>query len=331
MTALLPLSDAPVTVEFGAGKPTIQQGEAKNLDTRDGRKGFLRAALMNARGKSQVDFIDLEALLKGGEVPGTPLVVVLDNGLDEQGHKGTEQLPALAEVFVRNLRRAVEALHQAGVETVHVVTDHGFLLLPPEAVDALGRPEVLPAQARYKHQRWAVLKPDAPVADVMRLPVPLAPNVFLGIPRGLRTLQKAEPYLHGGISLQECVIPHLVSQRVLPRVKLGLDLQVSTDTLVGGTVPVILRPRVDPGQTLLGGYEPVAVRVWVETADAQPQIVAGPIELELRADVEELKPPLYLQEGLNLRAGQPLRLRACNAETGQDLGVRDLTLLVDWE
>jgi hypothetical protein len=330
MAALLPLADEPVVVEFGAGKPTIRQGEAKNLDTRDGRKAFLRARLADARGTSQVEFIDLEALLKGGKVPGTPVVVVLDNGIDEQGHKGTQQLPALVETFTRNLRRAIGALHQAGVESVHVVTDHGFLLLPPEAVDALGRPEVLPAQARYKHQRWAALKPDAPVADVMRLPAPLAPDVVLGIPRGVRTLEKAEPYLHGGISLQECVIPHLVSRRVLPRARLGLDLRVSSDRLVGGTVPVILRPRMEPGQTSLGGYEPIAVRLWVETVDAA-RTVAGPIELELRADVDELKPPLYLQEGLDLKAGQPLRLRALNAETGQNLGSIKLTLLVDWE
>ncbi len=331
MAALLPLAGEPVVVEFGAGKPTIRQGAAKGLDTRDGRKAFLRAAVVDAKGKPQVDFMDLEALLKGVKVPSTPLVVVLDNGIDEQGHKGTEQLPGLAAAFIRNLRRAVEALHQAGVESVHVVTDHGFLLLPPEAVDALGRPEVLPAQARYKHQRWAALKPGAPVTDVMRLPTPLAPDVLLGIPRGVRTLEKADPYLHGGISLQECVIPHLVSRRVLPRARIGLELQVSTAKLVGGTVPVVLQPRVEPGQTSLGGYEPLTVRVWVETADAEPRMVAGPIELKLRADVEELKPPLYLQEGLDLKAGQPLRLRARDAETGQDLGSKDLTLLVDWE
>jgi hypothetical protein len=212
-----------------------------------------------------------------------------------------------------------------------VVTDHGFLLLPPEAVDALGRPEVLPGQAYYRHQRWVALKPDAPADDVMRLPAPLAPSMLLGIPRGVRTLEKAEPYLHGGISLQECVIPHLVSQRILPRSRVGLDLQVSTDKLVGGTVPVVLRPSLGQAQALLGGYEPVTVRLWVETTDDAPKTIAGPIDLELRADVEELKPPLYLQEGLNLKAGRPLRLRARDAETGQDLESVELTLLVDWE
>src|SRR3990172_8456867 len=43
MAALLPLAEQTVVVEFGAGKPAIRQGDAKDLDTRDGRKAFLRA------------------------------------------------------------------------------------------------------------------------------------------------------------------------------------------------------------------------------------------------------------------------------------------------
>ena len=44
-----------------------------------------------------------------------------------------------------------------------------------------------------------------------------------------------------------------------------------------------------------------------------------------------LKPPLYLAEDLGLQANQILRLRAVDAETGQDLGSKNLTLMVDWE
>jgi hypothetical protein len=122
-----------------------------------------------------------------------------------------------------------------------------------------------------------------------------------------------------------------VSRRVLARTRLGLDLQVSSDKLVGGTVPVILRPRYDPGQAMLGGCAPLIVKLWVETVDAVPRTTAGLIDVELRADVGELKPPLYLREGLDLKAGQPLRLRARDAETGQELASHDLVLLVDWE
>lgn len=96
-------------------------------------------------------------------------------------------------------------------------------------------------------------------------------------------------------------------------------------------MPVVLRPRIEHGQTLLGGSEPITVRIGVETTEVESRTVAGPVELELRPDVVELKPPLYLHEGLKLTAGQSLVLRARDAETGQDLGTVDLTLLVDWD
>src|SRR5205823_1357216 len=79
-------------------------------------------------GKPCVEFLDLESLLKGPDVPPAPLLVVFDNSLDEQGHKGAEQLPLVADELVRDLRRAIDRLHRSGVETIHVVTDHGFLL-----------------------------------------------------------------------------------------------------------------------------------------------------------------------------------------------------------
>jgi hypothetical protein len=96
-------------------------------------------------------------------------------------------------------------------------------------------------------------------------------------------------------------------------------------------VPVILRPRAAAGQAPLGGYQPVTVRLWVETTNTPPRIAAGPIDLLIRDDVQELKPPLYLAEGLGLEANQTLRLRAIDAETGQDLGSKPLTLMMDWE
>lgn len=307
----------------------IRQGADKALDTRDGRKAFLRAHVLDAKGRPDVDFLDLEALLKGAKVPATRFIAVFDNGLDEMGHKGTEQLPGLIPTFVRNLRRAIQLLHEAGFQTVHLLTDHGFLLLAPDLVDGLGRPEVLPNQNYYKDDRWAALKPEAPVADVFHIRAPLAPDVTLGFPKGLRTLVKAQAFLHGGISLQECVIPHLVSTRVLPCAQLGLELQVSTDKLSSGTVPVILRPARGEGQGTLGGVEPITVRVWVETADGRT--VAGPVDQELRPDVQELKPGLYLREGAKLAAGEALVLRAKQIPTDLDLGSVPMTLTRDWD
>ena len=337
MSALLPLVNEPVTVEFGEGaaKLAIHQGDGPNLATRVGRHDFLKATLAAPAGKTAVEFVEMEALLQGTKVPAAQTVVVFDNNIDEQGHKGTEELPAVLGQLLGNLKRTVEALHAAGIEKVHVVTDHGFLLVPPEKVDALGTPSVSAGEVYHRDYRWAALKPDAPTTEVIRLPLSLAPQAYtLGLPRGLRTLVKAVAYLHGGLSLQECVIPHLVSRRSLPRVRVGVALQVSTTHLSGGTVPLIVRPALAEGQTLLGGVEAISLRLSVVTLPKpgqSPVEVAEPVFLELRPDVEELRPPIYLKEGLGLRAGQELVLQAVDDETGADKGKIYLTLRVDWD
>lgn len=74
---------------------------------------------------------------------------------------------------------------------------------------------------------------------------------MLGFPRGDRTLVKAEEYEHGGISLHECVIPHLVSRRTLAAQSIGIDLGVSTPMLTGGVVPVVIRPAIPPARNRL--------------------------------------------------------------------------------
>jgi len=333
MATLLPLDIDHVIVDFTASGPDIRQGKSDNLAEREGRKRFLQAELSSKSARARVHFIDLEALLQGSAVPDVPLVVVMDNAIDQQGEKGTEELPALVDQFLAKLQRAIERLHTAGIGIVHVVTDHGFLLLPADAVDALGRPELPITCAYAREERWAALKPDAPPVDVFRMALPLAGAHTLGFPRGVRTLMKASSYLHGGISLQECVIPHLESRVSVPQARLGVDVRVTSNRLSGGTVPVVLRPVLPETQAPLGGFTPLTVRLWVETeqGDVATRQVTEPIDVLVRPDVEELRPAVYLQEDLGLAVGQELVLRVIVKETGEELSNVHLTLLVDWE
>ena len=334
MAGLLPLPAGGLQVSFAGGRASISVGEASGLETREGRKAFLLRTLGEPRREGGVGFLDLEALLKGEPIPDAPLVVVFDNTIDEQGHKGTERFPLLVEQFADDLRRAVLLLHDAGIGEVHIVTDHGSLLLPPDLVDALGRPEVLPAQALHKDARWAALKADAPVADLLRLPLPLASDaVTLGFPRGVRTLVKAEGYLHGGLSLQECVVPYVLSRVEARARRLDVEVAVTTDRLSTGVVPVVLKPKVE-GQLVLTDVPTVLVRLWVEIpaeAGGEERRVTEPVDVPVRADAGELRPPLYLMEGLRLPAGQGLVLRAVDRDTGREFGTVPLTLAVEWE
>jgi hypothetical protein len=333
MTALLPLAEMPLQVRFGEhGQVDLRQDGSANLAQRDGRKALLQSRLTGL-GRNGLAFIELQDLLGADAPPRAKVVVVFDHSLDEQGHSGAEQLPELVESFVQHLRHAIERLHEAKIATVHVVTDHGFLLLPPAEVNALGRPELPIAQTYQRSRRWAALRPDVPAADLLHLPMPLAPQaVLLAFPRGVRTLEAAEEFLHGGISLQECVIPHLVSRvRVAPG-RLGLDLSVAHTQLSTGTVPVTVRPLLPAGQTRLHGPPPLRLHLWIETvglAGDPPRRVTEMTELQLRADAGEIKWPPYLETTAVLKAGQSLRLRAQDADSGREFDSITLTLLRD--
>ena len=327
MSALLPLGDEKVSVSFLSGKLSIR-AENVELSTRDGRKAFLRQALQRDHSNA-VEFIDMDDLLQGAKVPSSQIVVVFDNTIDEQGEMVTQELPGLIEKFTNDIRHTIDRLHESGIPTVHLVTDHGFLLLPSDAIDNLGRPELAVTQAYYRGSRYAILKPDVATVDLYRKAMPLDPTQTLGFPRGVRTLVKATDYLHGGISLQECVIPHLISEIAIAPTRVGVEATVTTPTLTGGTVPVVVRPIQREKQQTLGGLQPITVRIWVESSDGTQ--VAEPVELVVRPDAEELRPAVYLKEGLGLKSDQTLRLRVIDSETGEDLGSTSMTLLVDWE
>ena len=77
---------------------------------------------------------------------------------------------------------------------------------------------------------------------------------------------------------------------------------------------------------------PSAIKAAVPMTDStNATVVAGPEEVLLRPDAKEIIPPLYLQDGCRIAAGQRLTLRAEDKETGQDLGAVELTMLLDWE
>ena len=262
-------------------------------------------------------------------------MAVFDNTIDEQGHKVTAELPGLAEQLVAKLRRAIERLHESGIPEVHVVTDHGFLLLPQDMVNGLGKPPVLAAQVlgKRKDSRWCALKPDAPVTGLVRLPLPVgSESIVLGFPRGVRTLIATDEFLHGGLSLQETVIPHAVSRASFVPTRPRIEVTVTTEGLVGGTIPVILRPSTE-GQFEFD-VQSTRVRVWVEMASpgrADAVAVTEPVEVEVRSDVDELKPPVYLKEGLSIAVGQELILRAVEPDTGKDIASLPLVMMIDWD
>jgi hypothetical protein len=230
--------------------------------------------------------------------------------------------------LVSRLSRAVQRLLELGIGSVDVVTDHGFLLQPPQLVEALGKPPVAPAQVLDRAVRYAVIKPDAPVDSLIRVKSPLVPTLELGFPRGIRTLEKPSEYLHGGISLQECVIARIRSVRTLGTASLAISVGVPTTQLPTGTVAVQIVPEAGEQMTL---RPPPPRRLTLSISDSKGRDVSDQLQCEVRWDAPPQTLALYLREGTAIPAGSALRLTVTDSESGERLHAEDLTLLIDWE
>lgn len=125
--------------------------------------------------------------------------------IDKHGHHHRAVLFARQiERELDDLVRRITRLLKAGWRSVRVVTDHGWLLLPG------GLPMVsLPRHlTESQWARCAVIsgdsRPDAPLH-----PWHWNPDEWFAAPPGIACFSRRDEYAHGGLSIQECLIPDI--------------------------------------------------------------------------------------------------------------------------
>lgn len=128
--------------------------------------------------------------------------------LDELGHKLGLDLARHIDDELDIVVERIAALLQCGWSRVRVVTDHGWLLVPG------GLPKVVlpPSLTATKWARCATVRgesqPEVPVYSWH-----WNPEVRIACPPGIGTFIAGAEYAHGGVSLQESVIPELTVER----------------------------------------------------------------------------------------------------------------------
>jgi hypothetical protein len=124
---------------------------------------------------------------------------------DKLGHDLQAKLANHIDEQLELLMDRIEALLAAGWRQVRMVTDHGWLLVPG-GLPAVSLPKYL-TESRWS--RCAVIKPGA------QMTLPTAgwywnPTEFFAFGAGISCFSKGFQYSHGGLSLQECVVPNLI-------------------------------------------------------------------------------------------------------------------------
>ena len=126
--------------------------------------------------------------------------------LDGTGHKLGIKLVDRIGQEIADIATRVQQLLGAGWTRVHIVTDHGWLLMPG------GLPKVeLPIHlAVTRKSRCARLIAGAGNVDQPTFKWTWDPSVRIAVPRGVAAFEAGCIYEHGGVSPQESITPHLV-------------------------------------------------------------------------------------------------------------------------
>lgn len=186
---------APIKISVAGGAAF----DAADEQGRSVKGAVLRSALTGAG----VQFLDWDAALIG-DTAGTAWTQT--NMIDALGHSHGHQMADLIDHHLDLIAERVRALLDAGWRKVVVVTDHGFLL-PGQAAQKVSLPIQVTEGDATRKPRVARLKAAAVRPDFPILPWTWDSSVDMVSAPGAAAFEAGCLYEHGGLSLQECVVP----------------------------------------------------------------------------------------------------------------------------
>ncbi|MCF6289518.1 MAG: BREX-1 system phosphatase PglZ type B [Desulfobacterales bacterium] len=127
--------------------------------------------------------------------------------LDRLGHSLQAKLASRVNEQLDLLLERLQGLFAAGWKEIRIVTDHGWLLVPG-GLPVVALPKYL-TESRWA--RCAAIKEGARV-DCPVVPWHWSPHHYVAIGPGVACFGKGNEYAHGGVSLQECLIPVIAIQ-----------------------------------------------------------------------------------------------------------------------
>jgi len=124
--------------------------------------------------------------------------------VDRRGHDLQAGLPSVVSDEIDRLVDRIIGLFESGWRSVRVVTDHGWLLMPG-GLKKHGLPKYL---TEAKWSRCATISGDSKV-EVPTVPWSWNPAAQFAVAPAACCFSAGHAYAHGGVSLQECVIPEM--------------------------------------------------------------------------------------------------------------------------
>jgi hypothetical protein len=209
--------------------------------------------------------------------------------LDHYGHEHGVRLARDVDTQLSAVVERVQELRDAGWRRVRIVTDHGWLLVP----GGLPKTELPKHQAETRWGRCAVLK-DTAHGTPLTFGWDWCKDVQVAYAPGVSSFIAGADYAHGGLSLQECLVPVLDLVVAAPAAAVqvtikavtwkGLRCVVEVDSTAAGlTVDVRTKPALATS-SLVASVKPLeAGKASVAVAD-DDNLGAAAVVVILAAD-----------------------------------------------
>jgi hypothetical protein len=329
MTALLPLGGATVTLE-AKGNGLHLKVAGKDMAVRENRIAVLREFGAECR-----DIADVEGLSEVPADAGELLVVFGHDEVDKIGHSQADNLVRHVHLEIERLARLVRKLHRWSYGQVHVVTDHGFVLL-----DESKLPSEVPCQKDWCHvlkERFALVPASADLS-LVRFPFAWDADVRVAVPPGLAFFKAEKSFSHGGASVQELVIPHLVSRAHAAEAKrVGVEVVLPEFELQRPGAKVILRPvsaaggKTEQMQLFSESGRALSLNVLRRATDGTalsvlPTRAPKPVKLEARGPEQIVT--LFFHSAERFAKGELLELDIRDVETSEQFPPGGIKLTV---
>ena len=315
MTALMPLSNAEVAVEI-IGNSLHPKVNGKDMYVRSNRLAYLQEFGADCR-----EIGDMEAVSDPPEGLGALLVVFGHDDVDHIGHGEAQTLVRHLQLEIDRIARLTRKLHRWGYMQVHVITDHGFILL-----DEAQLPEEVPCRKEWCHvlkERFALVPAHADL-PVVSFRFAWDESMRVAIPPGLAFFKAEKSFSHGGASIQEMVIPHLVSKsQVTKEKRIEVEVVLPAYELMQTAAKVILRPKsagtkgqmtlfAESGRTLV-------IDVLRASGDKRSVVAGGSKEVRLEPGAKEQRVTLFFHTAASFQKGELLQLDIRDKETSEQL------------
>jgi hypothetical protein len=125
--------------------------------------------------------------------------------IDSQGHEEQANMVKRMDEFFDQVQESIENAFEKGIEQIKIVTDHGWLLLP----GGLPKKQLNAGLTETRWGRCALIKEGAET-DFLHLPWRWNPSIFVAYAPDIHFFKANVEYAHGGISLQECLVPTMI-------------------------------------------------------------------------------------------------------------------------